>query len=130
MSTCVFMNMLDPYKGTNYSQLPQNNGNLPLPLFGGNYPIFSWILFYNNGICTLTGSLGRYFLMIVYVLQNIKGNKNSPHYLNMMINYYNHGGNSVMTCKFPSLWTRSRALWRGWMKEPWTSWFHTSKGRR
>ena len=27
------------YMGINHSPLPQNNGNLPLPFFGGNHPI-------------------------------------------------------------------------------------------
>ena len=40
------------------STLPQNNGNLPLPFFGGNYPIFSWIICIHDCICILTGSLG------------------------------------------------------------------------
>ena len=31
--------LLKEYMGITHSPLPQNNGNLPLPFFGGNYPI-------------------------------------------------------------------------------------------
>ena len=53
--------------GITRSTLPQNNGNLPLPFFGGNYPIvllnniysllymyinwFTWIIFIHDRIC-------------------------------------------------------------------------------
>ena len=36
--------------------LIKNYGNLPLPFFGGNYPIFSWMTFIIDCICILTGS--------------------------------------------------------------------------
>ena len=35
--------------------------------------------------------------MIVYVIQEIRGNKNSPDSLNVMINYHYHGENRVIT---------------------------------
>ena len=34
------VHILPPYIGNTCSTLPQNDGNLPLPFFGGNYPIF------------------------------------------------------------------------------------------
>ena len=34
------MGLPEVYMGITRSPLPQNNGNLPLPFFGGNYPIF------------------------------------------------------------------------------------------
>ena len=40
------------------SPFPQNNGNLTLTLFGGNYSILFWIIFINDCICILTGSPG------------------------------------------------------------------------
>ena len=38
---------------------------------------FTWILFF----------------MIVHVMQKIRGNKNSPNSLNIMVNYHYHGEN-------------------------------------
>ena len=35
--------------------------------------------------------------MIVYVIQKIGGNENSPNFLNVMINFYYHGENGVIT---------------------------------
>ena len=45
---------LRPWMRIICSPLPQNNGNLPLPFFDGNYPIISWIIFINDCICILT----------------------------------------------------------------------------
>ena len=42
----------------NLSPLPQNNGNLPLPSFGGKYPIVLPDNIFNDSICILTGSPG------------------------------------------------------------------------
>ena len=35
--------------------------------------------------------------MIVYVIQEMERNKNSPDYLNIMVNYHYHGENRVIT---------------------------------
>ena len=35
--------------------------------------------------------------MIVYVIQEIGGNENSPDSLNVMLNYHYYGGNRVIT---------------------------------
>ena len=37
------------------------------------------------------------FFMIVYVIPKIMGNKNSPNYLNIMVNYHYHGDKRVIT---------------------------------
>ena len=37
------------------------------------------------------------FFMIVYVIQKIGGNKNSPNSLNVMVNYHYHDENRVIT---------------------------------
>ena len=41
--------------------------------------------------------------MIVYVIQKIGGDKNSPNYLNIMVNYHYHGQNRIITRKFSSI---------------------------
>ena len=41
--------------------------------------------------------------VIVYILQNIGGNKNSPNYLNIMVNYHYYDGNRVIIRYFPSV---------------------------
>ena len=50
--------------------LQQNNGNSPLPFFGGNYPIVLLNNIINYCICILNGLPGEHFFMIVYVIQN------------------------------------------------------------
>ena len=65
--------------------LPQNNDNLPLPFFGGNYPI------------VLRNNIYSYLFMIQYVVQEIGGNNNSPYFLNVMVNYHYQGKNRVIT---------------------------------
>ena len=47
-----------PYMVITRSTLPQNNVNLPLPFFCGNYSIVSWIIFIIDCICILTVSPG------------------------------------------------------------------------
>ena len=71
--------------GITHSTLPQNNGNLLLPFFGGNYPIvllnniyswlytyinsFIWILFIHDCICyTIQSNLGRYIITLIKTL--------------------------------------------------------------
>ena len=44
--------------GITRSPLPQNNGNLTLPFFGGNYLVFLLDNITNDCICILTGSPG------------------------------------------------------------------------
>ena len=77
--------------------LPQNTGNLPLPFFGGNYPVvllnnihswlyicinwFTWILFIND----------------FYVIQEIGGNDNYLDSLDVMVNYHYHIENRAIT---------------------------------
>ena len=41
--------------------------------------------------------------MIVYVIQEIGGNENYPDSLNIMVNYYYHGENSIISRKFSSM---------------------------
>ena len=73
------------------------NSDLTLPLFGGNYPIiildnmhkwlymhikgFIWIRVFHDHIC----------------YTKIGGNKNSQNDLNVMVNYYCHGENRIIT---------------------------------
>ena len=60
----------------------------PYPFFVVITQLFSWIISINDCICILTVSLLYYLLMIVYVIQEIGGNKNSPDSLNVMVNYH------------------------------------------
>ena len=41
--------------------------------------------------------------MIVYVIQKIGSNKNSPNYLKVIVNYHYHSGIRVITQKYPSM---------------------------
>ena len=59
-----------------HSQLPLNNGHLPLPFFGGDCRIFLFIIFINDCIYILTDFLD--FFMVVYVILKIEVNNNSP----------------------------------------------------
>ena len=79
------------------STLPQINGNLPLPFFGGKYPIVLLNNIIHDCICILTGSPESYLFMIEYFIQEIGGNNNSPDSLNVMVNYHYHGENRVIT---------------------------------
>ena len=58
--------------------------------------LFSCIIFINDCIYILTGSPGWYLFMIVYVIQNNWGDKNSLYSLNVMVNYHYHGENRVI----------------------------------
>ena len=69
----------------------------PYPFFVVITQLFSCIIFINGCICILTDSPGLYLFMIVYVIQKIGGNKNSPDSLNIMANYHYHGENRVIT---------------------------------
>ena len=48
-------------------------------------------------ICIYAGSPGYYLFMIVYVIQQNRGNKNYPDSLNVMVNYHYHGEKRVST---------------------------------
>ena len=85
------------YMVTTHYTLPQNSYNLPLPSFGGNYPIVLLDNIIIDCICILTYSPGYIFLMIVYVIWKIRGNENSPNSLNVMVNYHYYGKNRVIT---------------------------------
>ena len=50
----------------------------------------SCIIFINGYICILTGLPGLKQFIIVYVIQKIEGNDNSPNSLNVMVNYQYH----------------------------------------
>ena len=67
--------------GFTRSPLPQNNGNLPLPFFGGNDPI---VLLDN-------------IYYILYVTLKNGGNDNYPDSLNVMVNYNYHSENRMIT---------------------------------
>ena len=43
------------------------------------------------------------FFVIVYAIQKIRGNENSPNSLNITVNYYYHSKNRVITRYFPSM---------------------------
>ena len=58
---------------------------------------FSCIIFINDCICILTVLPGKYLLIIVYVIQKIGGNENSPDSLNVMVNYHYRSENRVIT---------------------------------
>ena len=75
----------------------------PHPFFVAITQLFSLIIFINDCICILSGSPGYYFLMIVYVIQKIGGNENSPNSLNVMVNHHYRGKNTVITQYFPSM---------------------------
>ena len=51
---------------------------------------FSWIIFINDCIGILTGPHGYYLLMIIYVIQKLGVNDNSPTFINVMVNYHYH----------------------------------------
>ena len=59
------------YMGIYRSPLPQNNGNLPLPFLVVITLLLSWIISINDRIYILIGPSGKYFLMIVYVIQKL-----------------------------------------------------------
>ena len=82
--------------GITRSPLPQNIGNLPLPFFMEITQLFSCIIFMNYCICILNGSPESYLFIIIYVIQKIKGNENSPDFLNVMVNYHYHSENRVI----------------------------------
>ena len=58
---------------------------------------FSRIIFIHDSICIITGSPGLYLFMILYVIKEIGGNKNSIDSLNVMINYHYHSENRLIT---------------------------------
>ena len=83
--------------GFTRSPLPQNNGNLPLPFFGGNCPI---VLL--NNIYQLSYMYINWFTRIIYINDHIcyilnGGNENSSDSLNIMVNYHYHSENRVIT---------------------------------
>ena len=53
--------------------LPQNNCDLPLPFFGGNFPIVLLDNIINYNTCILPGSPVYYYLIIIYVVWKIWG---------------------------------------------------------
>ena len=83
--------------GITHYPLPKNIGNLLLPFFGGNDPIFlldniyqwlymyinwfNWILYFHDHIC----------------YREIGGSNNFPNDLNGMVNYDYHSENRVIT---------------------------------
>ena len=83
--------------GITRSLLPQDIGNLPVPFFCGNYPIVLLHNIINDCICIITGSPRKHLFMVVYVIQEIGGNENSPYSINAMVNYHYHGENMVTT---------------------------------
>ena len=74
----------------------------PYPFFVVISQLFSWIIFINNCICILTGLYG-YFLHDCICYTKFGGNKNSPNFLNVMVNYHYHGENGVITSVGPAL---------------------------
>ena len=81
----------------------------PYPFLVVIAQLFSWIIFIHDCICILTGSHGSYLFMIVYVIQDIGGNENSPDSLNVMVNYHYHGENRIIARYFPSIGTN---IWK------------------
>ena len=75
----------------------------PYPFLVVITQLFSCIVFINDFICILTGSPGSYLFMIIYVIQEIGDNENSPYSLNVMVNYHYHSENRVITRKIPSM---------------------------
>ena len=90
--------LLTAYMVIACSLLPKNNGNLPLPFFGGNYPIvllyniYQLLYMYTNWFAWII-----YFFMIVYVIRKTGGNKNDQNSLNVMVNYHYHRKNRIIT---------------------------------
>ena len=76
--------------GITSSPLTQNNGNSPLPFFGGTYPIIILDNIYKLLYMYIKCFPWIIFFMIVYVIQKIGGNVNSPNSLNIMVNYHYH----------------------------------------
>ena len=64
--------------------------------------LFSWIIFIKDCIYIY------YFLIIVYIIQNIGGNENSPNSINVMVNYHYHGENRLITRQLPSMFETPR----------------------
>ena len=69
----------------------------PYPFLVLSTQLFSCIIFINDYINILTVSPGSYLFMIVYVIQKIRGNENSPDSLTIMVNYHYHDKNRVIT---------------------------------
>ena len=69
----------------------------PYPFFCGNYPIVLLNNIINDCICIITASTRSYLFIVVYVIQEIVGNENSPYSLNAMVNYHYHSENRVIT---------------------------------
>ena len=68
----------------------------PYPFLMAITLLFSCIIFINDCISILTVSPGKYLFMIVYVIQEIGGNENSPDSLKVMVNYRYHSENRVI----------------------------------
>ena len=96
-----------PYMGMTHSPLPKKMVIYPYPLLVVISQLFYWIIFINDFTCISTGSTGKYFFMIVYVIHKIGGNNNSLNYLNVMVNFHYHGENRVLTRLFPSMHSTS-----------------------
>ena len=78
--------------GITRSPLPQNIGNLPFPFLVVTTQFFSWIIFINSCICIYRFTWIIVF-MIVYVIQKIGCNDNSPKF-------------SQRNSKLPLLWQK------------------------
>ena len=75
----------------------------PYPFLVVITQLIYWIIFINDCIFILTVSPRLYIFMIVYVIQKIRGNENSPDSLNVMVNYHYHGENRLITRYLPSM---------------------------
>ena len=65
---------------------PQINGNFPLPFFYGDYPIILLDNIYLLLYMYISWFTWIIFIHVFYVIQEIGGDKNSPDYLNVMVN--------------------------------------------
>ena len=83
--------------GITRSTLPQNNGNLPLPFFGGNFPIVLLDNIYELLYIYINLFTWIIFFITVYVIQKIGGNENSSDSLNIKVNCHYHSENRVNT---------------------------------
>ena len=77
--------------GITHYPLPKNNVNLPLPFFGGSYPIVLLDNIYYLLFMYIHWFAWRLFFVMIYVIPKIGGHNNSPNSLNVMVNYHYHG---------------------------------------
>ena len=78
------------YMGITCSPFPKNDGNLSLSFFGVNYPVIPLYNIYQGLYIYINWFTWIIIFIVVNVIQNIRGNDNSPNSLNLMLNCHYH----------------------------------------